>query len=120
MPNYKHIYALVRANKKDDGWLHEMLEEWVGKSSLKDLTPDEYNTVIKALEAAKSLRPYNYGDHTEKQEKLILFYKRKLRMTPKELNAFILRTTGDKSNIDDLKIAEASAVINGLMKLKKR
>jgi hypothetical protein len=118
MPNYKHIYALLKAVKKDNEWLHSMLPEWVGKSSLKDLTPDEYNKVVKALESAKASRPAQYGERTEKQLKLILFYKEKLRMTPSALNAFILRTTGDKSSTDDLKIAEASAVINGLMKLK--
>jgi hypothetical protein len=118
--NYRKIYALLKSIGKTNEWLHEMLVEWTGKSHLRELTQDEYNTVVKALENAKNTRPYEYGDRTEKQLRLILFYKQKLRMKTESLNAFILRTTGDKHNTDELKIADASAVINGLMKLKIR
>lgn len=108
------IFATLKSAGKDSEWLHDMLPEWTGKSSVRALSSDEANTVIKNLIASAAAPAVNFGFRTDKQFRKIMAMKSKLTFNNEQLNKFIFHTTQKKHSVDELSIAEASAVINGM------
>lgn len=108
------IFATLRSTGKDSEWLHDMLPEWTGKSSVRQLTSPEADTVIKNLTLSAAAPSVNFRFRTQKQFGKIMVLKGKLTFNSDHLNKFIFHTTGSKHNINELSVSEASAVINGL------
>lgn len=114
--NYKRIYACLKSCGEDNEFLHDMLPEWTGKSSLKELTADEINTVCKNLMSKAAVAPKGVNYRTQKQYGKIMALAGRIGYDTARLNGFIQKTTG-KQNVNRLSVPDAGAVITGLSKI---
>ena len=131
------IHVLKAQNGFSNDKLHDLVNDWVGVASLRDLTPSQAYEVTQKLEACRNvskiktpleivtkkfkskyiLKP---GGLTESQYGCIKGKQRDLGWTDSHLEGFINHTLKSKIVVEDLKVKQASAVISGLTEMEKQ
>lgn len=116
----KKIYAMARENGLDSDMLHSFVYSVVKKEHISSLTKDEGIKVIDALINPQNEKSDGYRI-TKRQIDFIKSLERELGWIdkPERLRGFIKKNVG----VDDIKFltkVQASKIIEGLKKLKKR
>jgi len=128
------IHILKKELDLDDDTYRERLEDWTGETSSKDISFSQAVTVIESMEAMQKTSKINItmqlvekvtnrksawvqkpGGLSEAQYGCIMGKSTKLGFTESQLAGFIEHTIKSKVDVLDLKIKQASHVINGLV-----
>lgn len=114
---YKRLYAAIYSAKKNNEFLHQMILEWFGKNSLRDLSDDEMKETIRKINLIReSSVPYVCST---KQYNFIMRLKASLKMSGEQFSGFMRKTCHGKDDINILNKSDATALITGLLKFKK-